>query len=147
MVFHDDNLEPPKLSNKRLMMQFREQTPTTKRDTPKEVTFIDDEDPTPAEEKQRLQPAPYIHPISTNSGRVGYVGRGDMSGRGGHGGRGNSDGHRRIINDPVPLSQQWRNEVDNLLREMRIDIMLEIKLVITTAITTPISEITIAMAT
>ena len=40
ILFHDDNPAPTKLSNKRLKMQFREQTPTTKKDTPKEVIFL-----------------------------------------------------------------------------------------------------------
>ena len=79
MLFHDDNPVPPKLSNKRLTMQSQEQIPPTKRDTTKEVTFIDTEDLTPAEEQQRLQPVPYVHPTSTNPGKGGYAGRGDMS--------------------------------------------------------------------
>ena len=49
-LFHEENPVPTQLSNKRLKIQFREQTPTTKRDAPKEVTFIDTEDPIPAEE-------------------------------------------------------------------------------------------------
>ena len=141
MLFHDDNSVPPKLLYKHLKIQFREQTPTTKRDARKEVTFIDVVDLTPVEEQQRFQPAPYIHPTSTNSGRGGMIGRG------GYGERGNSDGRRLIIKDPVPLPHPWRNEVDNLLRDIQIVIMREIKFVITTAITTQISEIAIAMTT
>ena len=147
MLFHDDNPVPPKLSNKRLTMQSQEQIPPTKRDTTKEVTFIDTEDLTPAEEQQRLQPVPYVHPTSTNPGKGGYAGRGDMSWRGGYGGRWNNDGRRLVIKDPVPLPYPWRNEVDNLLQDMRINIIREIKPVITTIITIQISEIAIAMVT
>ena len=50
MLFHEENPVPTQLSNRRLKMKFREQTPTTKRDAPKDVTFIDNEDPIPAEE-------------------------------------------------------------------------------------------------
>lgn len=64
MLFHDANPVPPKLSNKHPKIHFREQTPTTKRDAPKEVTFIDDDDPTPVETQQKFQPTPYIHPTS-----------------------------------------------------------------------------------
>ena len=67
MLFHYENSVPTNLSNKCLKMQFREQTPTTKRDAPKEVTFIDNKDPTPAEEQLRLQPTTYVHPTSNNS--------------------------------------------------------------------------------
>ena len=70
-----------------------------------------------------------------------------MGGRGGHGGRGYSDERNLIIKDSVPLLHPWRKEVDNLLRKMRIDIMEDIKLAITTAILSQISEIAIAMAT
>ena len=70
-----------------------------------------------------------------------------MSGRGEYGERGHSDGSRLVFKYPVPLLHPWRNEVDNLLREMRVDIMKEIKLAITTAITTQITERAIAMAT
>ena len=35
MVFHENNPVPTNHSNKRLKMQFREQTPTIKRDAPK----------------------------------------------------------------------------------------------------------------
>ena len=65
-----------------LKMQFREQTPTTKRDAPKEVTFIDTEDPTPAEEQLRLQPNTYVHQSFNPPGRGGNTGRGAMSDRG-----------------------------------------------------------------
>ena len=71
VLFHDANLVPPKLSNKRPKIHFQEQTPTTKRDAPKEVTFIHDDDPTPVETQQKIQPAPYIHPTSNNSERGG----------------------------------------------------------------------------
>ena len=123
MLFHDDNSVPPKLLYKHLKIQFREQTPTTKRDARQKVTFIDVVDLTPVEKQQRFQPAPYIHPTSTNSGRGGYTGRGGMIGRGGYGERGNSDGRILIIKDPVPLPHPWRNEVDNLLRDIQIDII------------------------
>ena len=56
MNFHEDNPVPTNNSNKRLKMQFREQTPTSKRDAPKEVTFIDTVDPTPAEDQYGSQP-------------------------------------------------------------------------------------------
>ena len=51
------------------------------------------------------------------------------------------------LNEPVPLLHTWYNEVDNLIRDMRVDIMKEIKLAITTAISSQISEIAKAMAT
>ena len=47
----------------------------------------------------------------------------------------------------MPLPYPWRNEVDNLLQDMRINIIREIKPVITTIITIQISEIEIAMVT
>ena len=60
---------------------------------------------------------------------------------------GYSDRRKLVLKDKVPLPQPRRNEVDNLLREIRIDIMKEIKLAIITAISSQISEIAIAMAT
>ena len=60
MLFHEDNPVPTNNSNKRLKMHFREQTPTSKRDAPKEVTFLDIDDPTPAEEQLRLHPKPPV---------------------------------------------------------------------------------------
>ena len=39
MLFHEDNPIPTNNSNKRLKMQFREQTPTSKRDAPKKSPF------------------------------------------------------------------------------------------------------------
>ena len=56
MLFHEDNPVPSNDSNKRLKMHFREQTSTSKRDAPKEVTFLDTDDPPPAEEHTRMQP-------------------------------------------------------------------------------------------
>ena len=47
-----------------------------------------------------------------------------MIGRGGYGERRNSDGRILIIKDPVPLPHPWRNEVDNLLRDIQIDIIV-----------------------
>ena len=70
-----------------------------------------------------------------------------MDGRGGHGGRGYSNGHKLILKNQVSLPHPWRNKIDNLLRKMRIDIMKEIKLAITNAISSQILEIAIAMAT
>ena len=51
------------------------------------------------------------------------------------------------LKDPVPLPRPCRNEVGNLIRDIGIDIMKGIKLAITTAIPSQISEIAIAMAT
>ena len=104
ILFHDDNSVPkhswcdkstvtqhqqssPMTDSPRLKMKFREKTPTKKRDLPKEVKFIDNEDLSPAEEKLRLQPASYVHPTSNNSGGGRYTGRGSMCGRGGYKGR------------------------------------------------------------
>ena len=147
MLFHEDNPIPTKLSNKRLKMQSREQTPTTKLDAPKEVTFIDNEDQSLADEQFGIQPIPYVHKTSNHSEGGGYAGQGAMDGRGGHGGRGYSNGHKLILKNQVSLPHPWRNEIDNLLRKMRIDIMKEIKLAITNAISSQILEIAIAMAT
>ena len=47
-----------------------------------------------------------------------------MGGRGGQGGRG-SDRSKSNLTEPVPLPHSWRNEIDNLIRDMRIDIMKE----------------------
>ena len=133
MLFHEDNPAPTNNSNKRLKMQFRQQTPTSKRDAPKEVTFLDIDDPTPTEEHIRLQPTPPINrPPNQSEGR-GHAGRGDMGARGGQGGR-RSDRSKSSLMEPVPLPYPWRNEVENLIRDMRIDIMKEIILAITTAI-------------
>ena len=71
---------------------------------------------------------------------------GEMGGRERQGGRG-SDRSKSSLKEPVPFPYPWRNEVDNLIRDMRIDIMKEIKLAITTAISSQISETTKAMAT
>ena len=71
---------------------------------------------------------------------------GEMGGREGQGGRG-SDRSKSSLKIPVPFPYPWRNEVDNLIRDMRIDIMKEIKLAITTVISSQISETTKAMAT
>ena len=71
---------------------------------------------------------------------------GEMGGRERQGGRG-SDRSKSSLKEPVPFPYPWRNEVDNLIRDMRIDIMKEIKLAITTAISSQISEIAKAMAT
>ena len=85
IFFHEENPVPTRLSKKRLKIQFREQTPTMKRDAPKEVTFIGTDDPTPApaEEQLRLQLTPYVHQTSNHSERGGNAGRGAMGGRGG----------------------------------------------------------------
>ena len=109
MLSHGENPVLIKLSKKLFKIQFREQTSTTKRDAPKEVTFIDNKDPTPAEEQRRLQPTPCVHPTSNNLEGGGYTGRGAMGDRGGYGryggygGRGYSDGRKLILKDPVPL--------------------------------------------
>ena len=89
----------------------------------------------------------YVPQTSNPSTRGGKADRGVMSGRRGQGDRGYNDRYNLILNDPVPLSHPWRNEVDNLIREMRIDIVKEKKLAITTAISSQISKIAIAMAT
>ena len=70
-----------------------------------------------------------------------------MGGIVGQGGRGSRDRSKSSLKDPVPLPHPWYNEVENLIREIRIDIMKEIKLVITTVISSQISEIAISMAT
>ena len=103
MVFNEENPVPINHSNKRLKMQFREQIPTSKRDAPKEVTFIDIDDPTPSEGQLRLQPTPYVHRISNQSEGRGHAGRGDMGGRGGQGGRGSRDRNKSSLKDQLPL--------------------------------------------
>ena len=65
MLFHEDNPVPSNDLNKRLKMQFREQTSTSKRDAPKEVTFLDIDNPTPAEEHIRMQPPQNVNRIPT----------------------------------------------------------------------------------
>ena len=139
MDFHEENPVPTHHSNKRLKMKFREQTPTSKRDAPKEVTFIDNEDPTPAEDQYGKQPMPDNRKPTQKEG-IGQVGRDDMGGRGGQGGRGYGGRSKHTSSDPVSLPNPWRNEVNTLIREMRIDIMKEIKIVITTAISSQFSE-------
>ena len=67
MLFHEDTPVPTNNSNKRLKMQLREQKPTSKRDTPKEVTFLDINGPTPAEEQIRMQPN---QPVTRNSNQL-----------------------------------------------------------------------------
>ena len=146
MLFHEDNPVPSNDSNKRLKMQFREQTSTSKRDAPKEVTFLDIDDPTPAEEHIRMQTPQNVNRISNPSDGRSQAGRGAMGGRGGQGGRG-STGSKSSLKEPVPLPPIWCNEVDNLIRDMRVDIMKEIKIAISTAILSQISEIAKSMAT
>ena len=146
MIFHEDNPVPTNNSNTRLKIQFREQTPTSKRDAPKEVTFLDIDDPTPAEEHIRMQPTQHVNRHSNPSDGRSQAERGATGGRGGQGGRG-YDRSTSSLKEPVPLPHPWRNEVDNLIRDMRIDIMKEIELAITTAISSQISEIAKAMAT
>ena len=74
-----------------------------KRDAPKEVTFIDTDDPTPAEEQLRLQPNTYVHQTSNPTERGGNAGRGAMSGRGGQRDREYGDRRTLILKDIVPL--------------------------------------------
>ena len=76
MLFHEDNPVPSNDSNKRLKMQFREQTSTSKRDTPKEITFLDIDDPTPAEEHIRMQPPRNVNRIPNPSDGRSQAGRG-----------------------------------------------------------------------
>ena len=74
MLFHEDNPVPTNNSNKCLKMQFREQTRTSKRYAPKEVTFLDIDDPPPAEEQLRLQPTtPVNRPFNQSEGK-GHAG-------------------------------------------------------------------------
>ena len=137
--FHDETPVPTNNSNKRLKMQFREQTPTSKRDAPKEVTFIDNDDPTPAE---------YLYGKQTITGNrnptpkegIGNVAGYNKGGRGEQGGNGYGAGSNHATSNTVQLPNPWRNEVHSMIREMRIDIMKEIKLVITTAISSQLSE-------
>ena len=124
MFFHEDNPVPTNNSNKHLKMQFREQTPTSKRDAPKEVTFLDTDDPPPAEEHTRMQPTQHVNRHSNPSDGRRQAGRGKTGGSGGQGGR-RSDRSASILKEPVPLPHSWRNEIDNLIRDMRIDIMKE----------------------
>ena len=102
MDFHEENPVPTHHSNKRLKMKFREQTPTSKRDAPKEVTFIDNEDPTPAEDQYGKQPMPDNRKPTQKEGR-GQVGRDDMGGRERQGGRGSSGRSKQAYTDLVPL--------------------------------------------
>jgi len=76
MLFHEDNPVPTNNSNKHLKMQFREQTPTSKRDAPKEVTFLDTDDPPPAEEHTRMQPTQHVNRHSNPSDGRSQAGRG-----------------------------------------------------------------------
>ena len=124
----------------------RTNTNNEKRRT-KKITFNDTEDPTLAEEQQRLQPDPYIHPTSTNSRRGEYVGRGNMSGRGGYGGQGHSDGRRLIIKESVPLPHQCKKRSRQLTSRNATRYNERDKLVITTTIIIQISETAIAIAT
>ena len=70
-----------------------------------------------------------------------------MSGRDGYSGRGTSNNPIIILKDQEQLLHPWSNEVDNLLHEMRLNTMREIKTVITNAITLQISELAIVMET
>lgn len=70
-----------------------------------------------------------------------------MSGRGGYSGRGTSNKPIIILKDPEQLLHPWSNEVDNLLHEIRLNTMREIKTVITNAITSQISELAIVIET
>ena len=111
----------------------------------KKVTFIDIDNPTPAKEQNRLQPSPYANRTSNQLEGRGHTGRGDMGGRGGQEGRKSRDISVSNLKDPVQLPHPWRNEVDNLIRKMHIDMMKEIKLVIITVISSQISKIARAM--
>ena len=143
--FHDDTPVPTNNSNKRLKMQFREQTSTSKRDAPKEVNFIDTEDPTPAEDHYGMQ--------TTNDNRnpkptegIRHVAGYTRGGRGGRGGNGHGAGSNHASSNTVQLPNPWRNEVHSMIREMKADIMKEIKIVLSTTITSQLSEIAKAMA-
>ena len=128
MIFHEENPTPTKLSNTLLKIQFNEQTPTTKRDTPKEVTFLLNDNPTPAKEKQSTQLSPYIHQISSTEGRGWFEGRGGY----GIGDRGISlYQHSNVI---VSSQHPWEDEVKNLLQELRIYIIREVQTIITNAV-------------
>lgn len=65
---HPQNYQTPKYT-------IQEKTPTTKRDTRKEVTFLLNDNPTPVEEKQSKLFSPYVHPILSTTGRGGFGGR------------------------------------------------------------------------
>ena len=102
ILFHEDKPVPSNDSNKRFEMQFREQTSTSKRDAPTEVTFLDIDDPTPVEEHIRMKPPRHVNRISNPSdGRI-QSGRGATEGRGRQGGRG-SAGRKSSLKEPVPL--------------------------------------------
>ena len=77
----------------------------------------------------------------------GYFGRGRMIGRGGYSGRGTGNDPKLIRQELVPLPHPWRNEVDDSLWDMQLDIMRQIKTVVTTAITSQIPELAISMET
>ena len=102
MLFHEDNPVATKNSNTRLKMQFREQTSTSKRDAPKEVAFLDIDDPTPTEEHIRMQPPQNVNRIPNPSDGRSQAGRGATGGRGGQGGRG-SAGRKSSLKEPVWL--------------------------------------------
>ena len=70
-----------------------------------------------------------------------------MSGEGEYGRRRTGNSPKLICPEPVPLPPSWRNEVNDLLWDMRLDIMCEIKIVITTTITSQIQKLAVPMAT
>ena len=143
--FHEETPVPTNNSNKRLKIQFREQTPTSKRDAPKEVTFLAYEDPTPAEDHYGKQTINENRNPTPKEG-LGQVAGYDRGGRGGQGGKGYGAGSNHATSNTVQLPNPWRNEVHSMIREMKVDIMKEIKLVITTVISSQLSEIAKVMA-
>ena len=143
--FHDDTPVPTNNSNKRLKIQFREQTPTSKRDAPKEVTFIDTDEPTPAEDLYGMQTVTGNRNPTPKEG-IGYVAGYNKGGRGGQGGNGYAAGRNHATSNTVQLPNPWRNEVHSMISEMKVDIMKEITSAISTTISTQLSEIAKAMA-
>ena len=69
------------------------------------MTFIIDDDPTPAKEQQRIQSSPYIDPISNNSERGGYGGRGE------YGGRCRDKTSHNPFNEIFPSHHTWKYEI------------------------------------
>ena len=146
MLFHEEILFQHNFQTN--VSRFNSESKHQRRnETHEKGNFIDTKDPTLAEEQLRFQPKTFVHHTSNPSERGGNVGRGTMSGRRRQGDRGYGDRRKLILKDLVPLLHPWRNKVDNLLREMRIDIMKEIKLAITTAISSQLLEVAIAMST
>ena len=163
MNFHEANPVPNSMSNKRLKIRLNDDTLSSKRNSTltdttqnlppheKTVTFIDIDDPTPAEiaayndkvnnvTTRTLSRSATSRERSTIGGR-GDNGRGTTSGRGGTNGRGYGIGYTQY--QPTTPSGDWRDTVKDMMNNLQTNIMKEVQL----SISAQIQELAMTLTT